>query len=57
EIEATHSIVLYNKMEWGFKGKQRVLDIRDLSFSNMCKLKILILDNVKFHHCCDGNWM
>ncbi|XP_057754935.1 TMV resistance protein N-like isoform X2 [Arachis stenosperma] len=47
EIEATHSIVLYNKMEWGFKGKQRVLDIRDLSFSNMCKLKILILDNVK----------
>ncbi|RYR15446.1 hypothetical protein Ahy_B04g072193 isoform A [Arachis hypogaea] len=47
EIEATHSLVLYNKMEWGFKGKQRVLDIRDLSFSNMCKLKILILDNVK----------
>ncbi|QHO08745.1 hypothetical protein HN51_067329 [Arachis hypogaea] len=52
ENEATHSIVLYNmyseiERNWGD------LDIRDLSFSNIFKLKLLILDGVKVPILCD----
>ncbi|XP_016182579.1 disease resistance protein RPP4-like, partial [Arachis ipaensis] len=46
EFEATHGIVL-PYMKW------TDLDIRDLAFSNMCKLKLLILDGVKVLILCD----
>ncbi|RYR15437.1 hypothetical protein Ahy_B04g072185 isoform C [Arachis hypogaea] len=47
EIEATHSIVLHD-MYCEIEENWRDLDIRYLSFSNICKLNLLILDGERF---------
>ncbi|QHO08753.1 Disease resistance protein [Arachis hypogaea] len=50
KVKATHGIVLHNWYSWYSKTE---VNQRDLSFSKMCQLKLLILDGVEAPILCD----